>query len=155
VKRWAIAVAAVWLCGSTMLPAQTQPRPQEFADAFRSGDYDRFKALIANERMGMLDRVGNVIPLTRDDLVDRLRPCTVNQVFEAGVHFQTLSGVEWICRGQPVAGEPCEAVAYGINLFPLGDRFRLRVYLTTTYDLLACPSPGPAAPAPARIRSDG
>jgi hypothetical protein len=127
--------------------AQTPPSAQDFATAFRNGDYERFKSMIANDQMGMLDRAGNVTALSRDDLVERLRACTLNHVYEAGKNFQTLSGADWICRDRPVAGEPCEAVAYGLNLFPMGDRFRVRVYLTSMPDSVACPNRGPAAPA--------
>jgi hypothetical protein len=134
------------LAGSAAV-AQMPPSPQEFATAFRNGDYERFKSMIANARMGMLDRAGNVTALSRDDLVERLRACTLYHVYEAGKNYQTLSGADWICRDRPAPGEPCEAVAYGLDLYPVGDRFRVRVYLTTMPDMVACPNRGPAPPA--------
>ncbi len=141
------AAAGAMLTGSAGT-AQVPPSPQDFAAAFREGDYERFKSMIANDRMGMRDDAGNVTALSRDDLVDRLKPCAVDKVYEAGKDYQTLSGVAWICRDQRVAARPCEAVGYGLNLFPMGERFRLRVYLTTMPDHVACPNRGNAPPAP-------
>src|SRR3954470_9433602 len=91
-----LAGTAALLSVAGAASAQTPPSSQAFAAAFRDGDYEQFKAMIANERMAMVDRLVNVTALSRDDLVARLKPCAVDQVYEAGKNYQTQSGVAWI-----------------------------------------------------------